>query len=309
MIPDCFWIDEYPIRNLEWLVDGVISPHINILSGQPKVGKSTLATSIALSIINGEPVLGRKVNVTGPVGWMGYDSGWDEELRRRSSGRGNNQILMQKPFDLTREEDAHTFGFRLRENDCRLLVIDHVYGFANNHNFDINNQLDAAKAMRGVQIINGDYEVPVLLLAQAPKGHSGGVAHSNFIKGLARVLLEMTGVRKDGLRTLRVIGNELETKDFKLRLSDGSSISLGEADSENKKRDREFPIMVERAKSALSQASLEDIANVSSMGRLFHRLKFSRTEGSGRLMVTRYINFGILAKGPQGITLGPNCDI
>ena len=308
MIPDCFWIDEYPIRNLEWLVDGVISPHINILSGQPKVGKSTLATAIALSIINGEPVLGRKVNITGPVGWMGYDSGWDEELRRRSSGRGNNQILMQKPFDLTREEDAHTFGFRLRENDCRLLVIDHLYGFANNHNFDINNQLDAAKAMRGVQIINGDYEVPVLLLAQAPKGHSGGVAHSNFIKGLARVLLEMTGVRKDGLRTLRVIGNELETNDFKLRLSDSSLNSLGEAESDKKSRDREFSIMAERARSALSQARLEDIANVSAMGRLFHQLKFSKTEGSGRLMVSRYIDFGILAKGPQGITLGPNCD-
>jgi hypothetical protein len=309
VIPECFWIDEYPIRNLEWLVDGVISPHINILSGQPKVGKSTLATSIALSIINGEPVLGRKVNVTGPVGWIGYDSGWDEELRTRSSGRGNNQILMQKPFDLTREEDSHLFGNRLRENNCQLLVIDHLYGFANNHNFDINNQLDAAKAMRGLQIINSEYEVPVLLLAQATKGHSGGVAHSNFIKGLARVLLEMTGVRKDGLRTLRVIGNELETKDLKLRLSDGSLTSLGESDSVSKKRNREFSIMVERARCALSQASLEDIANVSSMGRLFHRLRFSNTVGSSRTMVNRYINFGILTKGPQGITLGPNCDI
>ena len=309
MIPDCFWIDEYPIRNLEWLVDGVISPHINILSGQPKVGKSTLATSIALSIINGEPVLGRDVRVTGPVGWVGYDSGWDDELRARSGERARNQILMQKPFDLTREEDSHSFGHRLRENNCQLLVIDHLYGFANNHNFDINNQLDAAKAMRGVQIINSDYEVPVLLLAQAPKGHSGGVAHSNFIKGLARVLLEMTGVRKDGLRTLRVIGNELETKDFKLRLSNGTLDSLGEAESDYKKRDREFTIMVERVRSALSQALPEEVSNLSAMGRLFHRLGFTKNEGAGRQMVNRYIKFGVLEKGPGGITLGPNCDI
>lgn len=308
MIPDSYWINDYPTRSLEWLVDGVISPYINILSGQPKVGKSTLATAIALSIINGEPVLGRAVKVTGPVAWMGYDSGWAEELRSRSQGRGQNQILMQRPFDLTCPEDAEEFGERLREHNCQLLVIDHLYGFANNHNLDINNQLDAAKAMRGVEIINSKYEVPILLLAQAAKGYAGSVAHSNYIKGVARVLLEMKGNSRDGLRSLRVIGNELETNDLKIRLSDETLVDFEGSDSGSKRRERDFTKIVERARSALAQARPEELANLSEFGRLFHRLGFSETPGAGRQMAMRYVGFGVISNGPEGITKGPNFD-
>lgn len=308
MIPDSYWIDDYPARSLEWVVDGVISPHINILSGQPKVGKSTLATEIALSIINGEAVLGRDVKVSGPVGWMGYDAGWAEELRSRSKGRGKNQILMQRPFDLTSEKDANEFGERLTEHNCQLLVVDHLYGFANNHNLDINNQLDAAKAMRGVEIINSRYEVPILLLAQAAKGFAGSVAHSNYIKGVARVLLEMTGNRRDGLRSLRVIGNELETNDLKIRLSDETLVALESSDSCPKRRERNFKTKVERVRSALAQARPEELANLSEFGRLLHRLGFSDTPGAGRQMARRDAEFGVISIGPKGITKGPNFD-
>jgi AAA15 family ATPase/GTPase len=57
MIPKSYWIDEHVYSENNWVVDGLISPHINAISGQPKVGKSTLVTQIALAVVNQTPLL------------------------------------------------------------------------------------------------------------------------------------------------------------------------------------------------------------------------------------------------------------
>ena len=305
VIPDSFWIDEFPIRNQEWLIEGLLSPYINILSGQPKVGKSTLATAISLAIINGEPLLGKSSNKKGSVGWIGFDSGWSQELRSRAGLSAQNQILMQKPFDLTKKELARELGQRLVDNGCQLLVVDHLYGFANEHNLDINNQRDAGIALGGIQTINSEFEVPILLLAQAPKGYGGGPAHSNYIRSVARVLLEMTGESKNGRRKLRVVGNELETEDIRISLSDSQLISLEQENKKEKVRDRDFPTMQERVRKAFLEAAPEDLVTLSSFGRLLCTLKICDTPNAGRTMASRYVKFGVLAKSSNGVTKGP----
>ncbi len=306
MIPNSYWIDEFPIQSQEWLVKDLLSPYINILSGQPKVGKSTLAAAISLAIINGDSVLGKKAQKKGSVGWIGFDSGWSQELRSRVGASAKNQILMQKPFDLTNKELSREFGQRLVDYGCQLLVVDHLYGFANENNLDINNQRDAAVALGGIQTINSQFEIPILLLAQAPKGYGGGAAHSNYIRSIARVLLEMTGESKNGRRKLRLVGNELETEDIRLSLSGAELISLEQESKKERVRDRNFPIMEERATKALSEARPGDLETLSSFGRLLFNLKFCSSPEAGRIMASRYEKLGFLARGSSGITKGPN---
>jgi hypothetical protein len=307
-IPDFYLIDEYPIQQREWLIEDLISPYINILSGQPKAGKSTLATAIALAIMEKQPVLGKHVNQQGPVTWMGYDGGWCEELRMWTDGRKRDQLILQPPFDLTKTEYAHELGEKLKQIDCKLLVIDHLYGFATNNNLDINNQLDASIATRGVQIINNEYQIPVLLIAHAPKGYSGGVAHSNLLKGMARVLLEMTGTSGNGRRTIKVIGNQIETHSINFYLSETDLVTLAPSSEQGHKRSRDFEPKKERARKAFQQATPRDLTSASAFGRLFFRLGFSKSEASSIKMVQRCIELGVLIFKDGEIQPGPNFD-
>jgi RecA-family ATPase len=307
-IPDFHWIDEYPIQEKEWLIEDLISPYINILSGQPKVGKSTLATAIALAVTNKQPVLGKQVIQQGPIAWMGYDSGWDEELCTRTAGRERSKVIVQPPFDLTQTDLAHELGANLRRVDCKLLVIDHLYGFALQNNLNINNQLDAAVAMRGVQIINSQYQIPVLLLAHASKGFSGGVGHSNVFKALPRVLLEVTGSSSNGKRTVKAIGNQIETHSLVFYLSETDLVTLAPSTEQGQKRDRDFEPKKERARTAFTRASPQDLTSASSFGRLFFRLGFSKSESGGIKMVQRHIQLGILIEKDGEIQPGPNLD-
>ena len=308
-IPDFYLIDEYPRQQREWLVEDLISPYINILSGQPKAGKSTLATAIALAIMEKQPVLGKQVNQQGLVAWMGFDGGWYEELCDRTDGKKRDQLMVQPPFDLTKTEYAHELGKRLRQIDCKLLVIDHLYGFATQNNLDINNQLDASTATQGVQIINTEYQIPVLLIAHASKGYSGGVAHSNLLKGLARVLLEMTGTSGNGKRTVKVIGNQIETHSLVFYLSETDLVTLASSTEQGQKRSRDFEPKKERARKAFEQATPQDLISASAFGRLFFRLRLSKSEPSSIKMVQRCIELGILTSKDGEIQPGPNFDI
>ena len=307
-IPDFYLIDEYPNQQREWLIEDLISPYINILSGQPKAGKSTLATAIALAIMEKQSVLGKQVNQQGPVAWMGYDGGWYEELCDRTKGRKRDQLIVQPPFDLTKTEYAHELGEKLRQVDCKLLVIDHLYGFATGNNLDINNQLDASTATRGVRIINTEYQIPVLLVAHAPKGRSGGVAHSNLLKGLARVLLEMTGTSGNGKRTVKVIGNQIETHSLVFYISETDLVTLAPSTEQGHKRSRDFESKKERARKAFEHATPRDLTSASAFGRLFFRLGLSKSQPSSIKMVQRCIEIGILISKDGEIQPGPYLD-
>jgi magnesium-transporting ATPase (P-type) len=54
MIPDAYWIEDYPDLSSDWPIEGLLCPYITILSGQPKVGKSTISLHMVIAMITGD---------------------------------------------------------------------------------------------------------------------------------------------------------------------------------------------------------------------------------------------------------------
>ena len=254
MIPESFWIDEYPETSDDWVVDGLICPYITTLSGQPKVGKSTIATQIALAVVNQVPFLEREIHSkSNKVAWMGFDSGWVRELKDRCGDNAKNSILMQRGMTNLVPSQWSQLGQYLSDMDIGLLIIDHLYGFAGDLN--LNESQEANKVVNCLNAINAQYEIPILLIAQAPKNnYQGGMAHSNILKSSARVLLEMSGTARSGKRTLVVNGNEVASESISIKIDPRNIELLQTTENKKSKQDRDYAQNLENANRFFADA-------------------------------------------------------
>jgi hypothetical protein len=290
MFPSAYWIEEYPSQPSDWPIDGLLCPYITILSGQPKVGKSTISLHMVMAMINGEKFLGRETNLGNKkVAWMGFDSGWVNELRKNSEGKVNGSLLLQNPLRSLRVEDWQTLGENLTADSIGFFVIDHLYGLGGHLN--LNENQEASKIMTCLQVLNSNYHIPILLLGQATKNQrgAGSMAHSNLFKGNARVLLELAGTRRDGKRSLTVSGNEVASETLQVFLKP-TSLDLAEVSKdEGKKQQRDYEANLLKGQKIWESAQPEDLSSQAAAGRLAHKLGMSTNAEAGRKMVSRLV--------------------
>lgn len=308
MIPDAFWIEDYPDLSSDWPIEGLLCPYITILSGQPKVGKSTISLHMVISMITGESFLGRKVNLEKrKIAWMGFDSGWVNELRKNSQGKTDGALLLQNPLTSLSLDDWRALGTKLVLKGIGYLVIDHLYGIGGHLN--LNENQEASRIMSCLQVIVAEYQIPILLLAQATKNQrgAGSMAHSNLFKGNARVLLELAGTRRDGKRSLTVSGNEVPSETLQVYLGPTNlDLAQKEKDSE-KKQHRDFDANIRKTLRLTSAAEPGDLINTTTAGRLASKIGLSKSDEAGRKMVGRLLKADLLAIGPNGLIQGDNC--
>jgi len=308
MIPDAYWIEDYPNISSDWPIEGLLCPYITILSGQPKVGKSTISLHMVISMITGEPFLGRLTNLgKRKVAWMGFDSGWVNELRNNSQNKVDGSLLLQNPLTSLALDDWRMLGNNLTRAGIGYLVIDHLYGLGGHLN--LNENQEAARIMNCLQVLVREHQIPILLLAQATKNQrgAGSMAHSNLFKGNARVLLELAGTRRDGKRALTVSGNEVPSETLQVYLGPVTLDLAQKEKSSERKQQRDFDANVRKAKQILSAAEPGDLENTATAGRLAHKLGISGTDEAGRKMVGRLLKAELLADGPNGLIQGHNC--
>lgn len=307
MIPEAYWMDEFPSSPEGWVIDGLICPYITILSGQPKVRKSTLATHIALAVINQTDFLGREVNTkSNKVAWIGFDGGWYTEIITRCDGKANNSILFQPGFTSLAESDWEAFGNRLDKNNIGLLVVDNLYGFGD---LQLNDHNEAKKVFNCLNLIVNRYGIPVLLIAHSPKGFgSASAAHSNLIKASARVLLELKGEAKNGVRTLTVIGNELPGEKISIQIGQTSTELADVKPVKVKKSEKEdVGVLLAQARVLDQECPIEKRKSARSAGKWLFERGLSGTPGSGRTKINNMLDAELLRrdglKGP--IIAGP----
>lgn len=307
MIPESFWIDEYPESSDDWVVDGLICPYITALSGQPKVGKSTIATQIALAVVNQIPFLGREIHSkSNKVAWMGFDSGWVKELQARCGDNAKNSILMQRGMTNLIPSQWSQLGQYLSDMNIGLLIIDHLYGFAGDLN--LNESQEANKVVNCLNAINAQYEIPILLIAQAPKNnYQGGMAHSNILKSSARVLLEMSGTARTGKRTLVVNGNEVVSESISIKIDPSNVELLQTTELKKSKQDRDYAQNLENANRFFADARIGELARVATATSILLRLKISSTPSGAGKMLYRWRNAKLIEITDSGIIRGENC--
>lgn len=306
MIPNSYWIDEYVSRECDWVVDGLIGPYINAISGQPKVGKSTLVTQIVLAVVNQTPLLGKSIkSKSNKVAWMGYDAGWDSELKSRCGDNAKNCILLQPGLRSLNLNDWDALGRKFQELDIGLLVIDHLYGFAGHIN--LNESQEAYKVINCLNQINIGYEIPIILIAQATKlNYTGGMAHSNLLKSAPRVLIEMSGTGKTGKRTLQINGNEIASEKLSIVLSQDQVEITNSPIESTSKQERDYKANLERAKLFFKSANEEELQSLSAAAPVLVRLGESQNASSARKMLERMRDKKLISDSTGSITPGEN---
>lgn len=307
MIPNGYWIEEYPSQPSDWPIDGLICPYITILSGQPKVGKSTISLHMVMAMINGEKFLDRETKLSKKkIAWMGFDSGWVSELQKNSQGKVNGSLFLQNPLRSLNVNDWQMLGENLNRDGIGFLVVDHLYGLGGHLN--LNENQEASKIMACLQIVVSDYQIPILLLAQATKNQrgAGSMAHSNLFKGNARVLLELAGTRRDGKRSLTVSGNEVASETLQVYVKP-TSLDLAEASKdEGKKQQRDYEANLRKGQRIWEAAKPEDLATQTSAGLLAHKLGISPNAEAGRKTVSRLVKASILEWDGSKLIQGRN---
>ena len=297
-------IDDIEQEIEPWLIEGMICPWLTLLSGQPKHGKTILAGHIAIALINNQPLLGKSVKPgEHHIGWMGYDGGWKTELVDRLKPKANNKIEVYAPIRSIDETLWRELAIALKESGTTLFILDHLYGMAGTIGLnDANNFAILANLLRPIY---EEFEIPVLVLAQAGKGEfsHGRAAHSVALEGEARCLLRLYEKRPHGYRKLDISSNTNGEERLAIRLTP-EQVEIKES-KENAPREVTGRDSIETVKKLLENTQHSgDMTTWSDVGRRLTSLGYTANPNAGRSMSTRLRQQGLLKKDSGKIVKG-----
>jgi len=279
-------LDEIDEDTSEWLVDKLVCPWITLVSGQPKYGKSALIGHISMALINGSDFLGRKTKPGNhKIAWMGYDSGWREELKTRWHHQSANRLLTVNPIRTNDIKDWLKLANLLVQNSITLFVIDHLLGLADVESLNDSDRVQAS--MNLIKPICDDFGIPILLIHQAGKSewNKGRAANSNSIEANARCLIRITDKQSNDVKKIHVISNFTEDQKFILKLND-LEVCLVDKPTKTTSNPKER-ISPEVANKLLNSANTQEMNSWSGAGRELARLNFSTSPNAGRTMAKR----------------------
>jgi len=279
-------LDEITEDTSEWLVDKLVCPWITLVSGQPNYGKSALIGHISMALIKGNDFLGRKTKPGNhKIAWMGYDSGWKQELKTRWHHQSADRLLTINPIRTNNINDWLALANLLVQNNITLFVIDHLLGLADVESLNDADRVQAA--MNLIKPICDDFGIPILLIHQAGKSewNRGRAANSNSIEANARCLIRITDKQSNDVKKIHVISNFTEDQKFTLKLND-LEVCLVDKPTKNTSNPKER-ISPEVANRLLTGANPKEMNSWSGAGRELARLNFSENPNAGRAMAKR----------------------
>ena len=152
---------EITAPSIPWLVHGLLANDSHsAFVGKPKSGKSTLVRNLAVSIVKGRDLLGRKVNVPTTGGRVLYihldrkDPIHDvaDELRKLGiTAEESKRLMLMSSEDIPQSLEARLLWLQDRVKDFKpqLIIIDLLFQFINVQ--ESNSYVQVLAAINGLQ--------------------------------------------------------------------------------------------------------------------------------------------------------------
>ena len=194
-----------------WLIAGLVSASITLVSGKPKSGKSALVIALIAAILRKSSFLGREVPEVSRIIVVGTDSGALDEYRDRLIGAGVSSALAGERYRFVpaiRLDAAfcETLRDRLQPGATDLIIFDHLSDMSG----DFNSQADVANTFGAIRAAAGEAAVIVLAHSSTATGPTGFSSKkplgSTVIAAKARWLLHIER-RRDDRCVLTASGN------------------------------------------------------------------------------------------------------
>ncbi len=282
------------------LIKELVGPGITLLSGAPKVGKTTLAAHLTQAVVLQEPILGHTPRVGNyEVVWIGFDADFNNELEEKFP-RLVPHIFIQPGFSCLEREKWDELTKAIIDRQINFVVIDNLAALAGD--LDLDKQHQMSQALAPIEKITLKLGIPVLLLAHASKMSRGRVAHSYLVEGKSRTLLRLSGESVSGKRTLEILGNRSPQRNMNIILKpDVCELVLGREEKKTERSSsRDRSSAKDEAKTIMELIPFAEMKNDSAMGRWLHANQRAATPEAGRSKVGRWKNMNFLKKAPGG---------
>jgi len=175
----------------KWLIESVwASRGIGIISGEPKIGKTTLVQELAVCVATGLPFLGKfQVHAHGPV-MFSSPEGSTHELDERFRQICGNKKVDQKNLDLyivtkqrihlNNPHDQETIQKAVAALAPALIVFD---PFKNHFNGNENDTSAASEVTNFLTALSNEFRCAVMLTHHQVKSTSGSKSDGSRIRG------------------------------------------------------------------------------------------------------------------------------
>ncbi|HQQ66844.1 MAG TPA: AAA family ATPase [Thermotogota bacterium] len=206
-----------------WIVEGFLPEGLTFVVGKPKIGKSWLALSLALSVAQGKPFLGFPTDRKKTLYYALEDS--ERRLNSRIHKLGGVDDGAQLSYSTTLESLSGGGIERIEENlqaGYKLIIIDTFARVKSATKRDA--YAEETQALSGLQALSLAYNAAIILIHHARKNTDSAdiydsVLGSTALSGTADATILITRDRKTRKLILAQTGRDIEDKEIAIEFS------------------------------------------------------------------------------------------
>jgi hypothetical protein len=249
-------LDDMDLPEPTWIVPGIVTTGLTFLCGKPKVGKSWLALSLALSVAYGGYAMGKIQVERRPTLYLGLEDTYRRLKSRLKMLCGNvkppKELILARSIPRADEGGLQAIVDIVKQTGARLVVIDTFQLFRRGSNKSDNAYQADYQAAAEIKAIADAHEIGIILVHHLKKAVEGdfvqSVSGSSGITGAADTIIILDRARLTGDAVLKITGRDVDETELALKKdpqTNGWNL-IGTAEDVRRSVERQEIIMVLR---------------------------------------------------------------